>query len=148
MAGEAEFLKKLFDPVRFSWSFKLYPLMSDDDKRNLMEAKETLAEFLKSVSSNPFDYMTLELQKKYKDRIDFYMKEFNGAEVIVEMEIYDFKLTRETSNKIEFYVSVTNFTEGDESISEYFFTFKDIEEEWIVAELARIKDPLHRGATH
>ncbi len=148
IAGEAEFLKKLFDPVRFSWSFKLYPLMSDDDKRNLMEAKETLAEFLKSVISNPFDYMTPELKKKYKDRIDFYMKEFDGAEVIVEMEIYDFKLTKKASNIIEFYVSVTNFTEGDESSSEYFFTFKDIQEDWVISELARIKDPLHRGATH
>lgn len=147
-AGEAEFLKKLFDPVRFSWSFKLYPLMSDEDKRKLMEARETLAEFLKSVTSNPFDYMTPELKKKYKDGIDFYMKEFNGAEVIVEMEIYDFKLTKEASNKIEFYVSVPNFTEGDETSSEYYFTFKDIEKEWIITELSRINDPLHRGATH
>ena len=116
ISGEAEFLKKLFDPVRFSWSFKLYPLMSDGDKKNLMEAKETLAEFLKSVKSNPFDYMTQELRKKYKDRIDLYMKEFGSAEIIVEMEIYDFKLTKEPSHKIDFYVSVTKFTEGVESI--------------------------------
>jgi hypothetical protein len=137
--GEVEFLKVLFAPEKINWTVKLYPALSERDKKDLLDAKNALTAFLKTFNDreeDPTDYLTPDLSKKYENRADLYMKEF-GAELILEIEIYDFKINSGEYREIELSTLLTETTEGVDSTSRYIFSLQKIGQRWLLSNLYR-----------
>jgi len=139
LTGETEFLKVLFAPEKINWTVKLYPVLSERDEKDLLDAKDTLIGFLKTfndMENDPIEYLTPELRKKYENRTALYMKEF-GAEMILEIEIYDFEINSEKYRDIKFSTLLTETTEGVDSTSRYVFSLRKIGPEWLISNLYR-----------
>jgi hypothetical protein len=131
----------LFTPEKISWTVKLYPVLSERDKQELLNAKDILTDFLKTfqnMEQDPLEYLTPELRKKYTNRADLYMKEF-GAEQILEIEIYDFEIKAGNYREIVFHTLLTETTEGIGTTSKYLFSFRSIGQAWLISNLYKDK---------
>jgi hypothetical protein len=137
-----EFLKELFSPVELIKIANLqrsYPPLSESDKKDLLQAKNTFVSFLTSWNErghDPMQYLPNDLQRKYKNTVDLYQKEF-GAESLLEIEIFDFLIKRRDHKEIIFYVALTNTTEGEDRTIQTAFALKKTGQYWKLSRFVR-----------
>lgn len=131
-----EFEKSLFAPVDITKRVILSPQthgqLTERDKKDLMEAKQALVDFLKSFKDkdkNPLNYLSLSLRKSYGDRVKLYREEFPGAEAIMNIVLDDYLIKR-YKNEVVFYSDVTTTFEGEYSIKRKAFALIKTPQGW------------------
>jgi len=78
---------------------------------------------------DPLKFLHPLLRKKYKDRYTLYQQEF-GAEIILEMKIYNFVVKGQNKDEIVLYTALTDATEGDTRTYKTAFALKKYKETW------------------
>ena len=113
------------------------------DKKNLIEAKNVLVDFLKSQKDPYIDalkHLHPSLRAKYKDRVTLWRKEF-GAEALIEIKITSFVVKGQNKDEIVFYATLTDTTEGVDRNILTAFALKKTIETWKISRFVRdIKD--------
>lgn len=136
-SNSQDFLQELFSPIEITKRVHLFSQshrhLTDNEKQSLREAKLALHKFLKSFSNDndqPISYISPELRKQYKNRVDLYAKEF-GARNILELQIFDFLIKH--NGEILFYVFLTDTSEGLDQSSQTAFGLVKINDEWNIS---------------
>lgn len=138
-----EFLNELFSPVELVKYGKVLPRqysqLTELDKKNLLNAKFVLVEFLKSFhqkDQDPLEYLNSALRSKYTDRVKLYRAEF-GAESLLEIEIFNFIIKGQNKDEIVFYAALTETTEGEDRIIQTAFALKKTGDTWKISRFGK-----------
>lgn len=132
-----DFEQKLFAPVEITKSIHLprpVEQLTGKQKTDLLAVKELLVRFLlsfKKYETDPMQYLTPELQEKYKTRVELYKKEF-GAEAYLEMKIFDFTFAK-GGQEIELRFDLTDTNEGTICIVQKGLAVRETPQGWKVS---------------
>ena len=137
-----DFIEELFAPIQITEVVKAdrqYPPLSESDKTNLLNAKNSLIAFLKCMKirdCEPLSYLSINLRPKYADRFDLYRNEF-GAEALLKIEIFDFLIQQQTINEIIFYTALTETSEGVDITTQTAFALVSVADQWKISRFYR-----------
>ena len=132
-----DFEQKLFAPVEITKSIHLprpAEQLTGKQKTDLLAVKELLVRFLlsfKKDETDPMQYVTPELQEKYRTKVALYKKEF-GSEAYLEMKIFDFAFAK-GGQEIELRFDLTDTNEGTICIVQRGLVFRETPQGWKVS---------------
>ena len=114
IAGKNDFSKKLYEPVQLISEIVLppepHPNLSEEDKRAVLDARNTLVLFLKSFRNereNPLSYLAPPLRKHLPDNEQLYRAVGGGPEShLLKFQVVDFAY-RKSAKEVILYTEFT-----------------------------------------
>lgn len=136
-SGEDDFAKKLYEPVHLTPRVVLppapHPNLSEQDKRIVLEARNTLVRFLKSFRNEkeePLSYLGSGLRKQFSDTEQLYRALGGGMEThFVKLQVDDFAY-RKSAQEIIFYLDFTTTGYGEDHTRPLAFALQQSNGEW------------------
>lgn len=126
-------LYSLTEIKHFNLDPQQFAALSDADKKNVLQARDTLVALFKAIERNKpaLSYVTPELAKRYKDSASLAAGLIEPETSIHAIGVTEFKLLNEGEIRLGFFAVV--FSEGTMAVSEKSAILKKIGSSWCVA---------------